>query len=93
MLYKVDHMFWDQNESTGYRHVDVQYNDRILMAVTAHRTSGEWKSLVIPMGFSFEQNEVQAFSDMFSVLPNLMGFMCTDALTVEEMQNYLLTIQ
>lgn len=93
MLYKVDHMFWDQNESTGYRHVSVVYEDRKLMAVTAHKTLGEWKSLVVPMGFSFELSEVQAFSDMFSVLPELMKFMCSETLTVQEMQDYLLTIQ
>lgn len=93
MLFKTNHMFWDENESTGYRHVSVEYKDRVLMAVTAHNVSGTWGAHVIPMGFSFAQDEVQAFSDMFSVLPGLMEFMCTESLTFEEMQEYLLTIQ
>lgn len=86
-------MFWDENESTGYRHVSVEYNDRVLMAVTAHNVSGTWSAQVIPMGFSFSQNEIQAFSDMFLVLPGLMEFMCKENLTIEQIQEFLLTVQ
>lgn len=93
MIFKTNHMFWDENESTGYRHVSVEYNDRVLMAVTSYKVMGVWGAQVIPMGFSFKQDEVQAFSDMFSVLPKLMEFLCTDSLTFEEMQEFLLTIQ
>lgn len=93
MMFKINHMFWDENESTGYRHISVEHNDRVLMAVTSYKTSGEWLSQVIPMGFSFKQDEVQAFSAMFAVLPGLMEFLCTDALTVDEMQNFLDSIQ
>jgi len=89
MIYKVNHMFWNENESTGYRHVSVEYNDRILMAVTAHNVSNAWQAQVVPMGFSFQQNEVQAFSDMFSVLPKLMQFLCTENLSIEEVQKFL----
>jgi hypothetical protein len=59
------------------------------MAVTAHRTSNEWMAQVIPMGFSFKHDEVQAFSDMFSVLPGLMEFLCTDSLNADEVQIFL----
>ena len=93
MLFKTNQLFWNENESTGYRHVSVEYNDRVLMAVTSHNVSGSWAAQVIPMGFSFKQDEVQAFSDMFTVLPELMDFMCTESLTFEEMQEFLLTIQ
>lgn len=92
MQYKVNEMFWDQNESTGYRHISVEYKDRILMAVTAYKTFGEWDTQVIPMGFTFKQDEIQAFSDLFAVLPKLMDFLKTDSITIEEMQNYLLTL-
>lgn len=85
-------MFWDQNEITGYRHVSVEYNGRVLMAVTAHNVSGKWDAQVIPMGFSFKHNEIQAFSDMFSVLPGLMDFLCQESVTVEEIQEFLLTL-
>lgn len=93
MLFKVNTMFWDQNEGTGYRHVSVEYNDRVLLSVTAHNVSGAWQAQVIPMGFSFNLDEIQAFSDMFSVLPGLMEFLCKESMTVEEIQEYLLTIQ
>ena len=93
MIFKTNHMFWYENESTGYRHVSVQYEDRILMAVTAHNVSGKWNAQVIPMGFSFSQDEVVAFSGLFSVLPALMEFMCSEQLTFEEMQDFLLTLQ
>ncbi|AQW88590.1 hypothetical protein pEaSNUABM50_00063 [Erwinia phage pEa_SNUABM_50] len=93
MLYKLNQMFWDENESTGYRHVSVEYNGRVLMAVTAHNVSKVWSSRIIPMGFSFELDEVEAFSGLFEVLPSLMKFMCTESLSSEEMQNFLLTIQ
>ena len=85
-------MFWDQNEITGYRHVSVEYNDRVLMAVTSHNVSGTWSAQVIPMGFSFNHSEIQAFSDLFSVLPGLMEFLCQESLTVEEIQEFLLTL-
>jgi hypothetical protein len=82
-------MFWEENERTGYRHVSVEYDDRVLMAVTAHREAGEWSTQVIPMGFSFSYNEVQTFSFIFSVLPGVMDFLCTDTLNADEVQNYL----
>ncbi len=93
MIYKINAMFWDENERTGYRHVSVEYNDRILMAVTACRSSNEWQSQVIPMGFSFQHNEIQAFSELFSVLPGLMTFLSAPSLTFEEVEQYLLTLQ
>lgn len=93
MIYKLNQLFWDTNESTGYRHVSIEYNNRTLMAVTAHNVSGTWTSRVIPMGFSFELDEVQAVSRVFESLPSLMTFMCSTNLSVEDIQNFLLTIQ
>ncbi len=93
MNFKTKRMFWDENESTGYRHISVEYNDRVLMVVTAHRISGEWMTQVVPMGFSFNKDEVQTFSEMFSVLPGLMEFLCTESLTIDEMQNFLDSIE
>lgn len=93
MIFKTKRMFWDENESTGYRHISVEHNDRVLMVVTAHRISGEWMTQVVPMGFSFKQDEVQTFSEMFAVLPCLMEFLCTESLTIDEMQNFLDSIE
>lgn len=93
MIFKTNHMFWDANESTGYRHVSVEYNDRVLMAVTSYKTLNVWQSKVIPMGFSFSIGEIEVFAKMFSVLPDLLKFMCADSITFEEMQEFLLTLQ
>lgn len=92
MIFKMNNMFWSINESTGYRHIDVIYNGRIIMAVVSHRTSSVWTASVIPMGFSFTLDEIQGFSDAFTVLPVLMEFLQTDEISEQEMQNYLLTL-
>lgn len=89
MIFKIKRMFWDENESTGYRHISVEQNDRVLMVVTSHKIDGEWMTQIIPMGFSFNHDDVKMLSDIFSVLDGLMNFLCTDSLTADEMQNFL----
>lgn len=86
-------MFWEENEQTGYRHVSVEYGERVIMAVVSHRIEGVWNSSVIPMGFSFTQSEISSFAKLFSVLPELMAFLCTNEIKIEEIQLFLLTIQ
>lgn len=86
-------MFWNENEKTGYRHISVEYNNRVLMSIASYNVSGVWESKVIPMGFSFNQDEIQEFSNMFTVLPELMKFLCKEELTFEEINDYLLKIQ
>lgn len=93
MIFKMNHMFWEENEQGGYRHVLVEYSDRVLMVVVSHRTDGVWRSSVVPMGFTFNQSEIESFARMFAVLPELMAFLCTDEIKIEEIQHFLLTIQ
>ena len=93
MIFKTSPMFWDDNERSGYRHISVEYNERVLLAVVSHRTDGVWKSSVVPMGFNFFHDEVQQFANMFSVLPEFMKFLIKDELSFEDIQTYILTIQ
>lgn len=93
MIYKINSMFWDQNDSTGFRHISVEYNERCLMAITAHMHNSIWESKVIPMGFTFSKLEIEEFSKMFLDLPKIMDKLCSDKLTHEEITNFISSLQ
>lgn len=92
MNYKIDTLFWDMNESTGMRNIRLVHDDRTYMAVLSHYRSGVWSSSVVPMGFSLSLDETIEFSRSFQVLPDLMRLMESPTLTLEEIQEFLLTV-
>lgn len=93
MIFKTSPMFWEDNEQGGYRHISLEYDDRVLLVIVSHRTDGVWDSSVVPMGFNFNRDEVSKFASAFSVLPELMEFLVKDVIKFEEIQAFILTIQ
>lgn len=93
MIFKTKSIFWEENEKAGYRHISVEHNERVLITVVSHRTDGVWNSTAVPMGFSFTKDEIIIFTEIISVLPNLMTFLCTDEISTDEIQQYLLTLK
>lgn len=90
MLLKVPTMLWDDNESTGYRHIAVSLDGTNMMAVLAHKQNNEWKSTVVPMGYSYDRSTVQAFISFFNVLPKLMEFLEQDVdMTADMAQHFI----
>lgn len=90
MLLKVPTMLWDDNESTGYRHIGVSLDGVNMMSVLAHKHAGAWKSTVVPMGYSYDTETVLAFVSFFQVLPNLMQFLETpEEMTAEQAQQFI----
>lgn len=93
MIYKLRPMFWDMNESTGLRHITLEHDGRVLFVVSSHRTGTEWNASALPMGYKMYMNEVLEFSAAFRVLPELMARLEEPDLSLQEIQDYLLTIQ
>lgn len=90
MLLKVPTMLWDDNESTGYRHIGVSLDGTNMMSVLAHKHAGVWKSTVVPMGYSYDSETVLAFVSFFQVLPNLMQFLETpEEMTAAQAQQFI----
>lgn len=90
MLLKVPTMLWDDNESTGYRHIGVSLDGVNMMSVLAHKHAGTWKSTVVPMGYSYDSSTVQAFIGFFQVLPNLMTFLeSPEEMTAAQAQQFI----
>lgn len=73
-------IIWDENERTGKRHVDLINTDNgvKLIAIISHRNKAEWEARIIPMGYSFSDDDVR------SLWPELSGF-------VLELMKYLET--
>lgn len=90
MLLKVPTILWDDNESTGYRHIGVSLDGVNMMSVLAHKQNNQWSSTVVPMGYSYDSNTVHHFIGFFKVLPNLMKFLETDSvLTAASVQQFI----
>lgn len=87
MLLKVPLVHWDENESTGYRHVTVSYKGNNVMSVLAHYQNNSWQGSIVPMGYSYNSHEVQEFIEFFNVLPNLIKYLETDSVLTADMVN------
>lgn len=67
---------WDENESTGYRHVGVISEGQKIFVVASHLTDGEWTCKVIPMGYSYTKNEMSDLAYLFNgFMRELMNFL------------------
>lgn len=92
MMYKIKPLFWDMNEQTGYRHITLENNGDVLFVVAANKYDNKWTASAVPMGFRMSIEQAVEFSGAFKVLPDLMTFLERDEISVDEIQNYLLTL-
>lgn len=80
---------WADNEATGYRHVGVFNGAVKIFACISNETMGEWKSSLIPMGYSYSKNEVHALAELFSRINELMKYLEIDDMSHDDIVNYL----
>lgn len=90
MCIKLNQVLWDDAEKTGHRHVTVSFDSKNVMAVVGNFYNNKWSTMIVPMGYSYDKEDVQYFIDFFKVLPNLMTFLESDTvLTADEVQKYI----
>lgn len=90
VLFKTNPVLWDQNESSGYRNIQVEYKGNTIVSVVANKTLGEWTCQVVPMGYSYRLDEVEFLANLYSQMQFIMNFLCTDTeLTHDDVINLL----
>ena len=94
VLFKTDIVSWEMNESRGFRRIGVAYKGNNIMAVISNKVLGEWKSQVVPMGYTYGIDDIEVMCTLYPKLPYLMQFIERDVdLTHDEMLEFLSNIQ
>lgn len=81
---------WGDNESTGYRHVGIFNGAEKIFACVSHKCMGEWKSSLIPMGYSYSREEAHDLYQLFGKIDALMNYLeIDDEMSHDEIISYL----
>jgi|AGFS01.1.fsa_nt_gi hypothetical protein len=81
---------WADNELTGYRHVGIFNGAVKIFACVSHKCMGEWKSSLIPMGYSYTREEAHELAQLFSTIDSLMNYIESDEeMSHDDITSYL----
>lgn len=94
VLFKTDPVSWEINEPSGFRRVGVAYKGNNIMSVISNKVLGEWKAQVVPMGFTYDVEEIEVLASLYPKLPYMMQFLERDVdMTHDEMLEFISNIQ
>lgn len=87
-------IIWEENESTGKRHVDIVNGDngvKLIAIISNKSKNASWESKIIPMGYSFDKDEVLALSyEMGGFVSDLMKYLeSTTEITYEDILSFI----
>lgn len=86
MIFKLNRLFWDENEKSGHRQVQVFNNEDKIAVLNSTRTDGQWTCTFVPMGFSFKSQDMLVLAECCHKCHVLMSVLQAEVLTVDEVQ-------
>lgn len=84
VLFNTSALHWDDNERTGYRQISVLHNDRQIISIIANKTLGVWGSQIVPMGYSYNKEQVQILSTLYKNVEYIMNFIEQDSVLTHD---------
>ena len=73
VLFKTNPVLWEQNENAGFRSIHVEFKGNTVVAIIANKTLGKWTAQVVPMGFSYNADEVAFLAELYSQIPFIIN--------------------
>ena len=90
VLFKTNPLHWEQNENSGYRNVQVLYKGNNILSIVANKTLGTWTTQAVPMGYSYQLDEINFLAELYKHIPYVMNYLISDdKLTHEDIVNFL----
>lgn len=90
IVFKISHTLWEEAEKTGFRNVKVSHSNKNIFSIIANKQFGEWKVQCIPMGYSFDLDDVIVLEKVLSITPAIMDYISRDCeYTSDEVQETL----
>ncbi|UYL05345.1 hypothetical protein DIDNDMLP_00360 [Klebsiella phage KP13-7] len=78
VLFNIAALHWDNNEKTGFRQISVTYEGKQIISIISNKTLGIWGSRIVPLGFSYNKDEVQMLSTLYKNIECIMNFLEQD---------------
>lgn len=83
-------MFWEINESCGFRKVRILLDGDVIAVIssTFSKKEKEWESVFVPMGFSFDENKMKYLKLIINDCYDILTFLKTPELKIDEVQKF-----